>query len=57
MVGGGVRGKDTGIVHEIIGQDGHTIMVSHLFMEECLQDGEMNIGSIVGMGGNGIINE
>ena len=26
-------------------------------MEEYLQDGEMNIGSIVGMGENGIIND
>ena len=57
MVGGGVRGKDAGIAHGIIAQGGHIIMVSHLFMEEYLQDGEMNIGSIVGMAGNGIINE
>jgi len=57
MVGGGVRGKDAGIAHGTIAQVGDTIMVFHLFMEEYLQDGEVNIKSIVGMGRNGIINE
>ena len=32
-------------------------MVFRLFMEECLFDGEMNIGSIVGMVENGTMNE
>ena len=32
-------------------------MVFLLFMDEFLQDGERNIGSIVGMAGNGIIND
>ncbi len=31
-------------------------MVFLLFMDEYLQDGERNIGSIAGMAGNGIIN-
>jgi hypothetical protein len=57
MVGGGVRGKDAGIAHGTIAQVGATMMVFHLFMEEYLQDGEMNIGSIVGKAENGIINE
>jgi len=57
MVGGGVRGKDAGIAHGTIAQVGDTIMGFHLFMEEYLQDGEVNIESIVGMGRNGIINE
>jgi len=57
MVGGGVRGKDAGIGHGTIAQVGATMMVFHLFMEEYLQDGEMNIGSIVGKAENGIINE
>jgi hypothetical protein len=57
VVGGGVRGKDGGIAPRTITQVGDTIMVFHLFMGECLQDGEMNIESIVGMAENGIINE
>ena len=57
MVGGGVRGKDAGIAHGTIVQVGPTILVFHLFMEEYLHGGEMNIGSIVGMAENGIINE
>ena len=57
MGGGGVRGKDAGTVHEIIAQGGHTMVGSHLFMEEYLQDGKMNIERIVGTAGNGIINE
>ena len=48
---------DVGIVHGTIAQVGAIIMVFHLFMEEYLHDGEMNIGSIVGMVENGIINE
>ena len=56
MVGGGVRGKADGIAHRIIAQVGHTITVFHPFMEEYLPDGEMTIGSTVGMAMNGIIN-
>ena len=57
MVGGGVRGDTAGIALNTIAQVGATIMVFHLFMEEYIQNGEMNIGSIVGMAENGIINE
>jgi hypothetical protein len=57
MVGGGVHGKDAGIAHGIIAQVGATITAFHPFMEEYLPDGEMTIGSTVGMATNGIINE
>ena len=57
VVGGGVHGKGTGIAHGITAQVGAIIMVFPLFMGEYLVDGEMNIGSIVGMAENGIMNE
>jgi len=57
VVGGGVHGKGAGIAHGITAQVGAIIMVFHLFMGGYLVDGEMNIGSIVGMVEIGIMNE
>ncbi len=57
MVGGGVLGKGAGTAHGIINQVGDTIMGFQLSTEGCLQDGGMITGRIVGMTGNGIINE
>ena len=56
-VGGGVRGKDAGIARGTIIQVGATIETSHLFMHGYPQAGGITIGSIIGKGINGTINE
>jgi hypothetical protein len=57
VVGGGVLGKEDGIVRGTIIQVGATIETFHLFMEGYPQVGEMTIRSIVGRGINGTTNE
>jgi hypothetical protein len=48
MVGGGVRGKDVGIVHGTTIQVGPTIKESPLFMQGYPQAGGMTTGTIAG---------
>jgi hypothetical protein len=53
MVGGGVRGKGGGIVHDTMTQVGPTMEAYHLFIEEYPQAGEMTIGTVAGEDVNG----
>jgi hypothetical protein len=57
VVGGGVSGKDVGIVRGTIIQAGATIEMFHLFIEGSLQAGGMTTGISVGEGINGTTSE
>jgi hypothetical protein len=57
MAGGGVRGRDIGIAHGIMTQDGYTIKGFHPFMDGYTQAGEMITDIIVGEVTGGTINK
>jgi hypothetical protein len=57
MVGGGVRGKDTGIAHGTTTQVGATIKGFHLFIEGYPHTGGMTTGIVVGKGIGGTTNK
>jgi hypothetical protein len=57
VAGGGVRGKDDGIVHITTTQVGAIIKAFHLFIPGYRRAGGMTTGNIVGKDINGITSE